>query len=175
MTWIVAILLGCPKPAVVTGVSPDPVYVAGPSVVHEVVRVDHGVWESPDGALSLFLPEGWSGEQGQGDLLLKVRDATTGTELEIWSRLSTDLPERDDCSWTFRDNGTYRALSVPSEVATCVPEIYDAPYVFTRIVPLNGRAIHVLAAAPHGQWIAGRDAATDVMRTMRIDEMKTAF
>ena len=169
---LLLLLLACRKPG-----EPPEVYVPGSSesAPSPAGQISGGVYQDQRFAVSVPLPEGWTGAVGAepSPLRFTATHATTGAVVQLVTLpAGAGVPlARPGCSWTFVDVGRYRDLTVASDVtvATCTPKDPTGPRVFAVLTPRDGFTLDLGLSVPNTQLAAGRAAGQILLRGVRFE------
>ncbi len=150
----------------VTAVEDEPLLVAGRR------PVGPGRWSAA--GWSVFVPPGWSGDQGDAPNLLTVYSDQTGVGFALWSfdePLNAPRPaDGQDCP--FVDSGRFRTVPVLglARSATCTGDEGVRQTWWGRPPALgpDGPEVHVEAFYPTGRMIRGRQDVAPMLEGLSL-------
>lgn len=123
--------------------------------------------------LSVDVPEGWTGREGDADGLMLALQRPDGLAIEVWSfdrAGGVPFPRpREGCDPLFEDQSAWRRVpGAPIDaVSTCMPDGPSGMAVFAWHAQRGDQELHIDALVPVERLFAAREDAFAVVETIR--------
>lgn len=128
MTWLLLLSCSCRSPVIQTQTYMKPSNSFDEEIQSGHIEGNH--YSDNDYNFEITFPSEWSGSTGSQSDALRLRLSHQSRELsvEFWrfQGTYTDLVERENCQWSFNDQGYYQKYSSDSvTVGTCESQTQD--------------------------------------------------